>query len=117
MIVDDLGIDIDYIPYDGAANVRVAALAGDISFGSCTFGNVLNDVAEGTYKGLLVTSPTHFDAVPDLELASEAGAPSANDNGVWRAFFCPSRYDEATINYISELLDIAKGTDAWAKIL
>ncbi|ATW25865.1 Bug family tripartite tricarboxylate transporter substrate binding protein [Candidatus Formimonas warabiya] len=117
LFMDELGIDLEYVPYDNAASVRVGVLAGDVDIGSNAFGNILTDIVGGTYKGLVVTSPERFDSAPDLETVGEAGISSAIGNSVWRAFFCPASYDQAVIEYLAKLIENAKNTDEWTKFL
>lgn len=117
LFMDELGIDMEYIPYDSAANVRVGVLAGDVDIGSNAFGNILGDIVGGTYKGLVVSSPERFTTAPDLATVGEAGVSSAIGNSVWRAFFCPASYDQEVIEYMAKLIGDAKNTDKWTEFL
>ena len=114
LVTDDLGIDIEYIPYDSGANVRVGVLSGDVDIGSVTAGNILNDTAEGVYKAFFTSNSERFEGLPDLRTAAEVGVLSLDGNGVWRAFFSPAGYDQEITDFISEMIENVKATTEWA---
>jgi tripartite-type tricarboxylate transporter receptor subunit TctC len=69
-------VDMQHVPYRGAAPVITDLLGGRISmfFGNVTA--VLPQVQEGKLRGLAVTSLKRIAAAPDLPTLAESGFPS-----------------------------------------
>lgn len=117
-IVDELGLDINYIAYDSAANAKVAVIAGDTQICTASAGNLVSDIAAGVYKCLAVSAPERYEDIPEVPTLKECGVTgNANENSVWRGFFCSAEYDDALVQQIATLIENAKATDDWAQFL
>lgn len=118
LIVDELGLDISYIPYDSANNAKVAVIAGDIDVCTATAGNMVSDIAAGVYHGIAVSSPERYEKTPDMPTIADCGlSGGADGNAVWRGFICPRSYGDDVIQYIAEVIENAKASDEWAEFL
>jgi putative tricarboxylic transport membrane protein len=117
-IVDETGTEINYIAYDSAQNAKVAVIAGDIDIATASAGNLVSDIAEGVYKCLAVSAPERYEDIPDVPTLAECGITgNANENSVWRGFFCSADMDEDTVRYVAGLIEEAKTSDAWSEFL
>lgn len=117
-IVDETGIDIDYIAYDNAQNAKVAVIAGDLDVCTASAGNLVSDIEAGVYKCLAVSAPERYPEIPDVPTLKDCGITgSANENSVWRGFFCSSELDDDTVRYIAGLIDSARQTEEWKQFL
>jgi len=117
-IVDETGIDINYIAYDSASNAKVAVIAGDLDVCTASAGNLVSDIAEGVYKCLAVSAPQRYEEIPDVPTLAELGITgAANENSVWRGFFCSSELSDETVAAVAAMVDAARETDTWKQFL
>ena len=68
-------LDIQHVPYRGAAPVITDLLGGRITMFFGAIAPLIPQVREGKLRALAVTSPTRFGAAPDLPTMIEAGYP------------------------------------------
>ena len=68
-------VDIQHVPYRGAALVIPDLMAGRVSLFFGAISSLIPLVREGKIRALAVTSPTRFPAAPDLPTMIEAGYP------------------------------------------
>jgi len=68
-------IDIQHVPYRGAAPVITDLLGGRITMYLGAIAPLIPLVREGKLRALAVTAPTRFGAAPDLPTMIEAGYP------------------------------------------
>ena len=68
-------VDIQHVPYRGAAPVITDLLGGRITMFFGAISPLIPLVREGKLRALAVTSATRFPAVPDLPTVIEAGYP------------------------------------------
>jgi tripartite-type tricarboxylate transporter receptor subunit TctC len=69
------GLDLQHIPYRGAAVVITDLLGGRITMFFGSIAPLLPLVREGKLRGLAVTSLERFAAVPDIPTVAESGFP------------------------------------------
>jgi tripartite-type tricarboxylate transporter receptor subunit TctC len=82
------GIDIQHIPYRGAAPAMPGRLAGDIQILIDTV--VIPHIKAGAVRGLAAVGPVRLDEAPDLPTLAEAGYPGVRTSG-WTALFGPAK--------------------------
>ena len=68
-------VDIQHVPYRGAAPVIPDLMAGRVSLFFGAISSLIPLVREGKIRALAVTSATRFPAAPDLPTMIEAGYP------------------------------------------
>ncbi|MDR1862361.1 MAG: tripartite tricarboxylate transporter substrate binding protein [Treponema sp.] len=84
-----LGIfdSITFVPYDGGANTRTAALANEIQLETCTAAEIPGVVASGDNIPLLVINDTRIKSFPAVPSTVEKGIKIATAK--WRGYFAP----------------------------
>jgi tripartite-type tricarboxylate transporter receptor subunit TctC len=84
----DAGINMDHVPYRGAAPMVQEMLAGRIQFGADQLSSSLQHVRAGALKALAVANPTRSPALPDVPTVRELGFPNLEMRG-WNGFLAP----------------------------
>ena len=82
------GIDLQHIPYRGAAPALQGLLAGDVEMLIDTV--VIPHIKSGTVRGLAAVGQERLDELPDLPTLAEAGYPSVRTSG-WSGLFGPAK--------------------------
>jgi len=65
------GVDIQHVPYRGAAPAMTDLLAGQVQFYFSTTPSCIEHIRAGRVRGLAVTTANRLDAVPDLPAIGE----------------------------------------------
>ena len=71
-----LGLDMTHVPYPGAGPEVAALVAGHVPIGMSSLPPCVPHLQDGHLRGLVVTSATRSQKVPDIPTAVEAGHPS-----------------------------------------
>jgi tripartite-type tricarboxylate transporter receptor subunit TctC len=107
----DTGINMDHVPYRGAAPMVQEMLAGRIQFGADQLSSSLQHVRAGALKGLAVANPTRSPALPDVPTVRELGFPNMEMRG-WNGFLAPKGTPEAIVTKLQqEIAAAAKHPD------
>lgn len=85
----DAGIEMEHIPFRGAAPLVQEMLAGRIQFGGDQISTSLAHVRGGALKALATTAARRTAALPDLPTATEQGFANLELAG-WNGFFAPA---------------------------
>jgi tripartite-type tricarboxylate transporter receptor subunit TctC len=105
---DLAGIDIQHVPYQGAAPCNTAVIAGEIQM---TFGPVLASkgaVEAGQFIPLAVTSANRLDVLPDVPTLSESGF-EGYDFANWYGIVAPAGIPADILEKLgTEIVDIVK---------
>lgn len=75
MLKDKSGLVAADIPYKGLAPVVTALLAGEVDVGSASAQSFLTHIQAGSLRPLFVTSNRRYAILPNVQTATEAGAP------------------------------------------
>lgn len=67
------GVSLTQVPYKGAAPAMLAALKDEAPLIMLDAANLVPHIRAGKLKGLLITSDTRSDALPDVPTSQEAG--------------------------------------------
>jgi tripartite-type tricarboxylate transporter receptor subunit TctC len=70
-----LGLDMTHVPFPGAGPEVAALMAGHVQIGISSLPPCVPLIQEGRLRGLVVTSRTRSQRVPDIPTALEAGYP------------------------------------------
>lgn len=103
MIMRDLGIDFNYIPYDSGDEEVAGVLSGDSTFMMLSNNRSSAEVAAGHLRCLAVTGDSRFEMIPDVPTFGELGYNDTNSVTVWRGMFVKSGTDEAILDRIEEI--------------
>jgi tripartite-type tricarboxylate transporter receptor subunit TctC len=107
----DAGINMDHVPYRGAAPMVQEMLAGRIQFGADQLSSSLQHVRAGALKGLAVANPTRSPALPDVPTVRELGFPNLEMRG-WNGFLAPKGTPEVIVARLQqEIAAAAKHPD------
>jgi tripartite-type tricarboxylate transporter receptor subunit TctC len=83
------GVFAVHIPYNGAAPMQLALLAGQIDFSFDNLASAAGNIRAGKLLALAVTTPQRAAAMPDLPTVAEAGLPGVSVDP-WFGFFGPA---------------------------
>ena len=71
------GINLQHVPYSGAAPALQAALSGTTEIGSVNVAGLISHIQAGTLKALVQTGAERWPDLPDTPTMAEAGIPNA----------------------------------------
>jgi tripartite-type tricarboxylate transporter receptor subunit TctC len=71
------GIELNHVPYAGAAPSLQAALAGTTDLAVVSIANLIGHIRSGTLQALAQTGAEHWHDMPDVPTMAEAGVPNA----------------------------------------
>jgi tripartite-type tricarboxylate transporter receptor subunit TctC len=100
------GLDITYVPYQGAAPVVQALIAGDVQFAAVNYGTARGALEAGRVKPFVVTGPARLPQLPDVPTVAEEGYPDL-DSYSWFAAFAPAGTPAPMVAQISGAMQAA----------
>jgi len=95
------GVDIRHIPYKGSANTITGLLANDVQLTFVDSLPLIPHFKSGRLRGLAVTSPKRFSALPDIPTMMEAGLPDYAITG-WAGAFAPAGTPKPIVAKLNE---------------
>jgi tripartite-type tricarboxylate transporter receptor subunit TctC len=84
------GVEMQHVPFRGAAPLKVDLLAGRIQVGGDQLSTSLAEIRAGTLKALATTGSRRASSLPDVPTVRELGFPSLELEG-WNGLFVPAR--------------------------
>jgi tripartite-type tricarboxylate transporter receptor subunit TctC len=84
-----LGLDMTHVPFTGAGPEVAALVAGHVQIGMSSLPPCVPYLQEGRLRGLVVTSTTRSQKVPDIPTAAEASHPSL-EGDQWIGVLAPA---------------------------
>ena len=103
LLMQDMGMDFNFIPYDSGNAQITGVIAGDADFMLLSNNRSAAEVAGGTMRCLAVTGDKKFDTCPDAPTLGEIGYEKANSVTVWRGIFCKAGTDESVIEELEKI--------------
>jgi tripartite-type tricarboxylate transporter receptor subunit TctC len=97
----EAGIELDHVPFPGAAPLVADILAGRLQFGGDQLATSLDHVRSGRLKGMAVLAPERSPALPDVPTVGEMGFESLNLQG-FNGFLAPAGTPREVIDRIRE---------------
>ena len=94
------GIDIDHVPYRGAAPASQDLVAGHVSMMFDIVPLARTQIVAGTVRALAVASPQRLAAIPDVPTMAEAGFPQI-EGGPWFGLVAPAGTPRAIIELLN----------------
>jgi tripartite-type tricarboxylate transporter receptor subunit TctC len=91
------GVQMQNVPFQGAAPALTAAMAGQVDLASVTLPPAAPMITAGKLKGIAVTSATRAAALPDVPTATESGFPAITATA-WSGFFVPPKTPKAVVD-------------------
>lgn len=86
----EAGIQMEHIPFKGAAPLKQELLAGRIQFGGDQLSSSLAEIKAGTLKALATTATKRIPGLPDVPTVRELGFPGLELEG-WNGLFAPAK--------------------------
>jgi tripartite-type tricarboxylate transporter receptor subunit TctC len=105
------GIEMQHIPFRGAAPLVQDLLAGRVQFGGDQLSSSLAHIRAGTLKALATASDKRPVALPDVPTVRELGFPGLEVNG-WNGVFAPARTPPEVIGRLQGGIAAAMASDA-----
>jgi tripartite-type tricarboxylate transporter receptor subunit TctC len=92
----DAAINLEHVPFRGAAPLVQEMVAGRIQFGGDQLSTALPHVRGGALKPMATLAAQRSAALPDVPTVREQGFPNMELRG-WNGFFAPARTPEPII--------------------
>lgn len=86
----DAKIDMEHVPFRGAAPMKQELLAGRIQFGGDQLSSSLAEIRAGTLRAVATTASKRVDSLPDVPTVRELGYPTLELEG-WNGLFAPAK--------------------------
>jgi tripartite-type tricarboxylate transporter receptor subunit TctC len=90
------GVQMEHVPYQGAAQALTAAMTSQIQVATVTTPPAVALVKSGKVKGVVVTGTARASALPDVPTVAESGYPGFAIN-VWSGFFMPANTPRSVV--------------------
>jgi tripartite-type tricarboxylate transporter receptor subunit TctC len=109
IIGQEVGIDLNHVPYKGSPPLAADILGGHIDFAADAPANYLQHIKDGTIRALAVTSATRMPELPDVPTVAEQGLPGYNQT-LWFGIVGPKGMPADIVAKINDTLR------AWAAL-
>jgi putative tricarboxylic transport membrane protein len=116
-LAQTLGIDpkdVNYIAYDGGGPLTTALLGEKIQVGTSGLGEFQGQIDDGSLRVLAVSGDERLEGV-DAPTLTESGVDLVFTN--WRGLLAPPGIDDATRDYLTELVTEMHDTPEWREAL
>jgi tripartite-type tricarboxylate transporter receptor subunit TctC len=102
----DAGINIEHVPFRGAAPLVQELIAGRVQFGGDQLSTALEHVRSGSLKPMGTLAASRIPILPDVPTVREMGFPNMEMRG-WNGFFAPARTPEPVIARLHQEIEKA----------
>lgn len=113
IFAEKVGIDLDYVPYNGAAPAVTALVGNHIQAVSVSPAEVRGQVEGGTLKILGIMSDERMPGFPEVRTMKEAGFDVSF--GTWRGLAVPNSTSEDAKTILHDAFKKGMETDAFKK--
>ena len=104
------GVDLQHIPFRGAAPMTTELLAGRIDISFATLPSVIGYIDAGVLRALAVASARRAPRLPNLPTLAEAGIAGVEADA-WFVLFAPARTPQAAIDRLYGAVSAALMTE------
>lgn len=105
------GIEMQHIPFRGAAPLVQDLLAGRVQFGGDQLSSSLAHIRSGTLRAMATTGDRRSSALPDVPTVRELGFGGLEVNG-WNGIFAPAKTPPAVIAKLQGEIAAAMANEA-----
>ncbi|WP_043645146.1 tripartite tricarboxylate transporter substrate-binding protein [Nocardioides alkalitolerans] len=106
LIQQELGIELQEVPYDGAAPAIADVVGGQVDVLCDQTTNTTGQIQAGEVKAYAVTTPERVESLPDLPTTAEEGFAEV-EVSVWHAIYAPADTPDEVIERLRESLAVA----------
>jgi tripartite-type tricarboxylate transporter receptor subunit TctC len=103
MLMAKAGFSAVHVPFNGAAAVLSAMIAGDVHMATLPIGAALAQVNAGRVRGVALTSATRSILAPNMPALPEAGVAALNVE-LWNAVMAPAAMPKVELERFSQAL-------------
>ncbi|MGY0390680.1 Bug family tripartite tricarboxylate transporter substrate binding protein [Nocardioides sp. WG-D5] len=118
ILAQEVGVkpaDVNFVTYDGGAEVTTALLGGRVAAGISGYAEFAEQVEAGKLKVLASSSDTPLEVNPDIPTITDAGYPDAVFVN-WRGIFAPPGISESDRKALDEAFKTMNDSEAWAEV-
>lgn len=116
MIRQNLGIDVNYIPYRGGGPAAVDVMAGHVDATLITLAAVTEYIKAGRLTPLVVTTSYRSPVLPDVPTVAESGIPGFNVES-WFGILVPAKTPRPIVDKINrDMLEILANSETKKQI-
>ncbi len=115
LMVQEAGIELDHVPFEGGGPSYRAVLAGDVDMAPLFPAAVSEDIEEGRLKALAVTSPNRIDGLPDVPTLTESGIDVEWE--MFRTVFAPADTPDEIVDQLADSFTDLAENDKFIEIL
>jgi tripartite-type tricarboxylate transporter receptor subunit TctC len=115
--MDELGINVNWVPYDGSADSRTALAGKHLDFTIALATSAISLIKAGILRPLMLFSDKHDPYLPDVPIPSDVGLKMTSFPGI-RGIEAPPKTPPATVKILEDALSkMVKDPDflEWAK--
>lgn len=111
MVSDALGVDLNFIPFQGGGEVTTALLSGQVDFAMLNPGAVADFVSSGRLKALAITTEERAELFPEMPTFKEEGYDVVAY--VFRGLVAPQGISDEAKTWLSNLVERVQATPEW----
>jgi tripartite-type tricarboxylate transporter receptor subunit TctC len=104
------GVELQHIPFRGAAPMTTELLAGRIDVTLATLPSLIGSIDAGAVRALAVASAKRAPRLPDIPTLAEVGIPGVEADA-WFALFAPAKTPSATVEKLYDTVAAALSSE------
>jgi tripartite-type tricarboxylate transporter receptor subunit TctC len=108
------GVELQHIPFRGAAPMTTELLAGRIDVTFATLPSVIGSIDAGAVRALAVASAKRAPRLPNIPTLAEVGIPGVEADA-WFALFAPAKTPSATVEKLYDTVAAALSSETGMK--
>lgn len=108
------GIDLKFVPFENAGEMRSSLLGGHIDAEFEEFGPTVKLIQDGSIRVLLAFTEKKLDQYPDVPASKEKGWDVTD--GMWRGLFVKADTPKEIVDYLRNVFKQAKDSDSYKQV-
>ncbi|WP_226562493.1 Bug family tripartite tricarboxylate transporter substrate binding protein [Salipiger thiooxidans] len=111
MVGDELGVELNFIPFQGDGEVATAVLSNQVDFAMINPGSVSEFIESGRVRAISISTEERAEAFPDLPTFREQGYDVVAS--VFRGVVAADGISDEAKAYLSDMVEKVQETEAW----
>jgi putative tricarboxylic transport membrane protein len=116
-LTEQLGIQPQYIPYEGGSEAVTALLGGNVDAALTNAGQVIGQVEAGDLRVLGISTPERIEQLPDAPTFEEQGLDESLTVTHWRGFYAKADTPPETVDCLGEAFEKLSQQPEWQEYL